>query len=216
MRVARALRQIEILAVLAVAGTLAGVATSGCASRDQRRSCEPGSGKCSSIAAKVLPHRYADGRTWCLLFSSSPRHLGLPGHARPSGSLLAARYEPTDRVEYWTGCERPGPDGVRVRRLQDPAGSPATLEEEVLGFLDPATLERQGVHPVGPKGRRSSSGIFSGRLPTGEAITYVLDDQLGRIVGVLIATHAYRLEDDQLVSDGEPCSFDYCEQRKQR
>jgi hypothetical protein len=78
----------------------------------------------------------------------------------------------------------------------------------VLTFLSPEELSRQQLSAL-PRSWASQDGgeVFSGLLPTGEAIAYVTEAASGRVRQVNLATETYYLEEKRVRSN-EPHVFE--------
>ena len=199
------------VAVLGVAYCLAWLSLIGCGPQGQQPACGPGRKPCGDEAATQLSRRYTNGLSWCIGFHAILNDIGLPDRRGRNVLNRKARFDPPDRVEYWTGCRSPGQSADGQYRLTDIVESSPWWGEAVLGFFSPEALSHQRLRqvsgvPFGPYGDRN----FSGRLPSGEAITYAQRSRTGQIAGIQVATHTYYVVYEHSVQPDMPCRFSAC------
>jgi hypothetical protein len=153
---------------------------------------------------------YRDGTSWCLELQRQCTNDCPVEHSFPPNqpALVLARFDPPASLTLWTGC---APGEPTLHRVGDQIANEQYRELRVLTFLSPEELSRQQLTAL-PRSWASRDGrqVFSGLLPTGEAVTYVTQRDVGRVHQVRVATSRYDILGERRVAKTEPCTFDGC------
>jgi hypothetical protein len=159
-----------------------------------------------------IAQHYDDGNSWCLLLYRTGDEWMENEENAKDRYFEVARFDPPRRLSVWSECSEVDPPVLTSVDLgSTDTLSPATgLKVKMLSFLSRALLSRQDLSLL-PDGWYAHGGtsVLSGRLATGEAVTYVTGGS-GQVRRVFVATRQYRVDMERRVRRDEACDFDRC------